>query len=144
MIPHFILYVADQARSTTFYSRVLAIEPRLDVPGMTEFELPGGAVLGLMPEANIVRLLGPALPDPRSARGIPRGEIYLLLPDAALFLDRAIEAGATLLSPLAERSWGHEASYVLDPDGHVVAFARTATGGAAGGFVVGQPLAGER
>jgi predicted enzyme related to lactoylglutathione lyase len=54
---HFILYVADQARSAAFYAKVLCVEPRLDVPGMSEFVLPGGAVLGLMPEAGIRRLL---------------------------------------------------------------------------------------
>ena len=45
---HFILYVEDQSRSTAFYSRVLAMQPRLHVPGMTEFRLPGGGVLVLM------------------------------------------------------------------------------------------------
>ena len=34
---------------------------RLDVPGMTEYELARGAVLGLMPEAGIRRLLGERL-----------------------------------------------------------------------------------
>jgi len=46
---HFILYVQDQARSMEFYSGVLQMAPVLDVPGMTQFELPGGALLGLMP-----------------------------------------------------------------------------------------------
>ena len=54
---HFILYVADQARSTSFYSAVLAFTPRLNVPGMTAFALPGGGgVLGLMPEAGAALL----------------------------------------------------------------------------------------
>lgn len=35
----FILYVADQARSTAFYSTLLNRAPTLNVPGMTEFEL---------------------------------------------------------------------------------------------------------
>ena len=80
---YFILYVRDQARSRDFYRAALAIEPRLDVPGMTEFALPSGGVLGLMPEQGITRLLGPALPDPADARGTPRAELYLLLRDAA-------------------------------------------------------------
>lgn len=37
---------------------------------------------------------------------------------------RALAAGATELSPPAPRDWGHEASYLRDPDGHVLAFAR--------------------
>jgi len=120
---HFILYVADQMRSSAFYSAVLGIAPRLDVPGMTEFTLPGGAVLGLMPDVAIERLLGPALPKPSSARGMPRAELYLLVPEPAAHHARALAAGAVELSPLAARSWGHEAAYALDPDGHVLAFA---------------------
>jgi catechol 2,3-dioxygenase-like lactoylglutathione lyase family enzyme len=40
---HFILYVADQAASAAFYTRVLGASPTLDVPGMTEFALGAGA-----------------------------------------------------------------------------------------------------
>lgn len=120
---HLILYVADQGRSTVFYSTVLGIEPRLNVPGMTEFDLPGGAVLGLMPVSSIQKLLGPALPDPALANGIPRSELYLLLDHPETFHARALAMGAKELSPLLSRSWGHRAAYSLDPDGHVVSFA---------------------
>jgi len=72
-----VLYVADQRRSAEFYRRVLEREPGLDVPGMTEFPLPGGCTLGLMPETGIRRLLGDALPDPARANGVSRAELYL-------------------------------------------------------------------
>jgi catechol 2,3-dioxygenase-like lactoylglutathione lyase family enzyme len=120
---HFILYVADQARSAAFYATVLATDPRLDVPGMSEFLLPGGAILGLMPERGIRELLGQALPDPGLGRGIPRAELYLLVCDPDAFHQRALACGATELSPLRYRDWGHLATYALDPDGHVLAFA---------------------
>ena len=122
MTPHFILYVEDQAASARFYRRVLARAPRLDVPGMTEFEI-DGAILGLMPEAGIRRLLGDALPDPARGRGAPRAEVYLVADDARAYHRRAIEAGARELSAVAPRDWGHDAGYVLDPDAHVLAFA---------------------
>lgn len=124
---HFILYVADQARSSRFYAAVLGIAPRLEVPGMTEFALPGGAVLGLMPEAAIERLLGSALPRPSDAGGVPRAELYLVLSTAAACHGRALAAGAKELSPMQARPWGHVAGYSLDPDGHVVAFATEGT-----------------
>lgn len=123
MNAHFILYVRDQRRSTEFYAGVLSTAPQLDVPGMTEFALPGGSILGLMPEASIVALLGPGLPDPRLANGIPRSELYLVVSEAGPFIVRAIALGARLLSPLQDRNWGHSAGYLLDPDGHVIAFA---------------------
>jgi catechol 2,3-dioxygenase-like lactoylglutathione lyase family enzyme len=90
---------------------------------MTEFSLPGEAILGLMPEEGGARLLGPTL-DPGRANGLPRAEVYLVVDDPADYLARAIAAGGRMASPLTPRDWGHEAGYVLDPDGHVVAFAR--------------------
>ncbi|MEZ5066247.1 MAG: ester cyclase [bacterium] len=120
----FILYVNDQRTSSSFYAEVLGISPDLDVPGMTEFALPGGGALGLMPTAGIKRLLGEPLPDPTLALGIPRAELYLPVTDPRAALRRAVGAGATLLSEVTSRDWGDAAGYCLDPDGHVLAFAR--------------------
>ena len=119
----FILYVKDQARSTAFYVHVLACQPSLNVPGMTEFNLAENSILGLMPETGIKRLLGDRLPDPVLGAGIPRSEIYLLVEQPLAYHQRAIEAGAVELSGLELHDWGHRAAYSLDPDGHVLAFA---------------------
>jgi catechol 2,3-dioxygenase-like lactoylglutathione lyase family enzyme len=120
---HFILYVTDQDLSAVFYQDVLALAPTLHVPGMTEFPLPGGGVLGLMPAHGILRMLGPRLPDPATAIGVPRCELYLVSDHPAEYHARALAAGATELSPLLPRNWGHHAAYSLDRDGHVLAFA---------------------
>lgn len=117
-----ILYVKDQARSREFYAIVLGVAPRLDVPGMTEFELAAGCVLGLMPEKGIKRLL-PEMPDPEAGRGSPRAELYLTVPDPEVYHARALAAGALELSPMSPRGWGDRAAYSLDPDAHVLAFA---------------------
>ncbi len=119
-----ILYVDDQASSTAFYTAVLERTPALDVPGMTEFTLLDDVTLGLMPIAGIRRLLGEALPDPAGARGVPRAELYLRVEDPEIAHTRAVAHGARELSPVSERDWGDLAGYVLDPDGHVIAFAR--------------------
>jgi hypothetical protein len=123
MTAHFILYVADQGLATRFYSNVLALEPTLNVAGMTEFTIGGSCILGLMPESGIKRLLGDALPDPHSASGIPRAEIYLRVDDPASYHVRALKYDARELSPLVIRDWGDQAAYSLDLDGHVLAFA---------------------
>lgn len=120
---HLILYVSDQEAATRFYAATLAQKPQLHVPGMTEFGLPGGAVLGLMPEAGIRRLLGAALPDPANARGVPRAELYLRVGEPQEFHRRALASGARELSALERRSWGDWVAYSLDPEGHVLAFA---------------------
>ncbi len=118
-----ILYVASQPASRDFYSQVLQRSPVLDVPGMTEFELPG-VKLGLMPESGIARILCPALPYPNQGQGIPRCELYLQVDDPEAWLQRSLQAGARPVSPAQERDWGDLAGYVADPDGHVLAFAR--------------------
>ena len=123
----FILYVREQAASTTFYEHVLGKVPRLNVPGMTEFQLTDTSVLGLMPEAGIKRLL-PNMPDPASGNGTPRAELYLYVDEPATVYDRALAAGAQPLDGLGLRDWGDKAAYCLDPDGHVVAFATKTQG----------------
>ena len=95
---------------------------------MTEIPLPGGAVVGLMPESGIRKLLGGALPDPAPGAGTPRAELYLTVPDPRACHARALRAGARELSAPAARDWGDEAGYCLDPDGHVLAFARPSGG----------------
>lgn len=123
MTPHFILYVSDQTASTGFYTNVLGLSPRLNVPGMTEFDLGNGAVLGLMPEVGVARLFDGRV-NTGSRDECPSGaELYLIVDDAAAYNARAIENGAKELSPLTERDWGHRAAYSLDRDGHVLAFA---------------------
>jgi uncharacterized protein len=127
MKAHTILYVSHQSVARDFYARILGIEPSLDVPGMTEFRLSAEHVLGLMPEQGIKRLLGDSLPDPATARGVPRAELYLVVEDPRERHARALAAGAKELSPYALRDWGDGAAYSLDPDGHVLVFARTET-----------------
>jgi uncharacterized protein len=114
----FIIYVADQARATAFYRHVLAADPVLDVPGMTKFDL-GGAMLGLMPAADMEDLLAGQI---RGGTG-QRCELYLRRADASAALVRAAAVGGTLLDGLRDRSWGERVGYALDPDGHVVALA---------------------
>jgi len=101
MDANFILYVKDQARSREFYAITLGLVPRLDVPGMTEFGLSAGCVLGLMPEKGIKRLL-PGLPDPEKRVGAG-AEVYLIVADPAVYHARALAAGAVEVSPLEPR-----------------------------------------
>ena len=137
--PRFILYVRDQERARAFYEGALGVAPRLHTPGMTEFALPGGAVLGLMPEASIRRLL-PSLPDPALGRDWPRAETYLMVASPREHLARALEEGATELSPVLARDWGDDVGYCLDPDGHVLAFAAPTPAPAPGPAVDLRPL----
>lgn len=125
MKAHYILYVRDQESSTRFYSVVLERKPVLHVPGMTEFALSEGCILGLMPEQGIHRLLADAIPAPKAATApaFPKAELYLHVDNPAAAHARALSAGARELSGLQLRSWGHLVTYCQDPDGYVLAFA---------------------
>lgn len=120
-----ILYVENQKLSTEFYAKLLRQETDLFVPGMTEFNLADNITLGLMPSKGIVRLLGDKIQPPSSAAGIPRAELYLSVYDLQVEYDNAIACGATLLSEIKFRDWGDDACYFADPDGNVIAFAKT-------------------
>ncbi len=120
---HFILYVEDQTRSTEFYSKLLDKRPILNVPGMTEFELSDKTILGLMPVSGIKKLLGDKISIPPQSESFVKSELYLLVEDVEVYVNRAKSLNATLLSEAKERDWGHRAAYFSDMDNHVIAFA---------------------
>ena len=89
---------------------------------MTEFSLDSGTSLGLMPLASIKKLLGEKRFTQRTQVN-PQAELYLIVDDAASYLNRAVDNGAQLLQTVAPRDWGDRVGYCLDPDGYVLAFA---------------------
>lgn len=123
METEFILYVKNLETSKDFYGFVLNRKPVLDVPGMVEFELGESVKFGLMPETGIAKIICPIMPHPSVSNGNPRCEIYLKTTSYNDYFNRAISAGATLISPMSMRDWGHVVGYVADADGHILAFA---------------------
>lgn len=91
----------------------------LDVPGMIQFELCSGCILGLMPRRGAERVLGRSL----EGSALPRQELYLLVEKPESFLQRAVASGGRWVSEGSNRDWGDWAGYVSDPDGHILAFA---------------------
>lgn len=122
---HLIFYVKDQNRSTSFYQHTLDLEPHLNVPGMSEFELCNGTVLGLMPGSGIKKLLGEKIEEPNFLNKTPQAELYLYVDDPQKYFKRAVQNGAKELSSLQMRDWGDQAVYCSDPDGYIMAFAKT-------------------
>lgn len=120
----FILYVADQEKSKDFYEKILGTAPTLHVPGMTEFTLADNCKIGLMPNNGIAKIISHKTPHPSKGTGIPRCELYLEVENPKRQLQIAIDAGAKLISQIADRNWGHQAGYCADQDGHVIAFAK--------------------
>jgi uncharacterized glyoxalase superfamily protein PhnB len=118
-----ILYVADQEKSKTLYSQLFG-SPSLDVPGMTEFEIGDNVKLGLMPEEGIAKIIADKAPHPKTGNGIPRCELYIRSKNALKLYHTALSAGATLISAFSDRDWGDKVGYVMDADGHIIAFAQ--------------------
>ena len=116
---YFILYVQDKKASASFYGEVLAQEPILDVPGITEYRLTDTDILGLIPIESARRLIGDVFP---TTSNVPKAELYVLVDDPEAYHARALRAGAKELSPMQLRNWGHRAAYSVDRDGHVLAF----------------------
>lgn len=118
-----ILYVNDQQASTEFYSKLFRKNPDLNVPGMTEFKLAENCNLGLMPNKGIAKILLDKTPHPDKGNGIPRCELYFYVENIQLEYDNALQLGAKLISPIADRDWGDKVCYFADIDGHIIAFA---------------------
>ncbi|MEN8120070.1 MAG: VOC family protein [Bacteroidota bacterium] len=118
-----ILYVSEQDKSKEFYKKILQLDSILDVPGMTEFDLGTNTKLGLMPETGIAKILQSKVPHPIFGNGIPRCEIYLSVDKVQPYINRSIDNGAKLVSPLKNRDWRDRVAYFADPDGHIIAFA---------------------
>ena len=120
---HTILYVDSHELSSGFYEKVFRIPPKLNVPGMTEFELFADFTLGLMPNSGISKILQGQTADPATGTGIPRCELYLYVDDVEAEYENAVAMGANIISPLLIRNWGDLAFYLADPDGHIIVFA---------------------
>lgn len=120
---HHILYVADQALSTEFYSKLLNQLPHLNVPGMTEFQLTENTILGLMPSKGITKLLENKIETYPSSENKGKSELYLIVDNLNDYYNRAISLKAHFLSEIKEQDWGHKTVYLLDPDSYVIAFA---------------------
>jgi predicted enzyme related to lactoylglutathione lyase len=119
-----ILAVEDLARATAFYDAAFGWEVAVDVPVYREYALPGGMRLGLYRRDGFARNTGivPAATPPGAISGT---EIYLRVEDLDAAVGRLRSAGARLLSPAAPRDWGDHVAYLADPDGNVLALARS-------------------
>ena len=119
-----ILAVNDLDAMRAFYQTVFAWPATVDVPVYVEFTLPDSMRLGLYRREALARITG------RAATQVPAGELsptelYFYSDDLEALLDRAEVAGARPLSALAARDWGDEVAYFADPEGNVLALARS-------------------
>ena len=121
-----ILAVCDLRRSIDFYRGAFGWSQTVDVPTYAEFLTPGDLRLGLYHRDGYVRNFDAPNVSEQPADGVTATELYFDCDDVESMLTRLLDAGAQLISPPSERSWGDVCAYVTDPDGNVLAIARRA------------------
>jgi predicted enzyme related to lactoylglutathione lyase len=119
-----ILAVSDLNRSALFYEHAFGWTRAVDAPVYLEYALANGMRLGLYQRESFAVNTG-LLPEQAGPGSSTGSELYLRVDDIQQVAIRLNEAGARLLSTLAPRDWGDEVAYFTDPDGNVIAIART-------------------
>ncbi|MEH6836124.1 MULTISPECIES: VOC family protein [Falsihalocynthiibacter] len=111
------LGVADMDASAAFYEGL----------GWTRVESPDGVIafdligqtLGLYPRAALADDLGIPVADVGGFSGVTFGHNVPQKEDVAPLLERAKQAGGTVLKPAVDVFWGGHHGFFADPDGHV-------------------------
>jgi PhnB protein len=122
------LSVDDAAKAIEFYKRALGARERMRMPGPPgkiahcELEVRGCVVIvaDLLPGATAEPtegFPGTTLTPPTRLGGTSVG-VFLYVEDVDGFVQRAVEAGATLALPVQDRFWGDRFGVIIDPFGH--------------------------
>lgn len=117
------LPIEDRLSAMTFYRAALGWEPVGEpvddgVPEPLQYDLGGGVRLVLVPSGGFSWVLGgrPLAAEGTSECVLSVSEVDEAGVDAAV--DRAVAAGATLITAPGQQPWGYSAAFA-DPDGHV-------------------------
>jgi uncharacterized glyoxalase superfamily protein PhnB len=113
--PH--LVCAGAADAIEFYKKAFGAVEMTRLPGRNgrlmhaAIQIGGASVMLVdeMPEWGAL--------SPKSLKGTPV-TIHLYVEDVDAFVDRAVNAGATLKMPVADMFWGDRYGIIVDPFGH--------------------------
>jgi lactoylglutathione lyase len=115
-----ILYVDDVEKTVAFYERAFGLERKMVQPG--EFgELDTGSTkLAFAARSHVQSLF--TLPVQRSGpdHDAPPVEIALVTDDVQAAFDKAIAAGAVVVTNPTKKPWGQIVGYVRDNNGFLV------------------------
>jgi PhnB protein len=117
------LIVDDAAKVIEFYKRGLGAQEIMRMPG------PGGRIMHAEVKiGDSVIMMGeepadkPIMRSPKSA-GVRTASLYVYVPDVETIFKRALDAGAKVVSPIADMFWGDRMGTIEDPSGHHVTLA---------------------
>ena len=113
-----ILYVEDVTRSIEFYERAFGLERKMIVEAGDYGELATGATTLAFSSHGLMTELGknPGIADVKA----PVFEIAFETDDVPGSLEKAKQAGATVIQDASEMPWGQTISYVSDLDGYLI------------------------
>src|SRR5688572_31685228 len=117
------LIVSDAVRVIEFYKRGLGAQELMRMAG------PGGQIMHAEVKiGDSVVMMGeepadkPIMRSPKSA-GMRTASLYVYVPDVDTAFKRALDAGAKVVSPIADMFWGDRIGTIEDPSGHHVTLA---------------------
>jgi lactoylglutathione lyase len=116
-----IVYVADVEASLAFFERAFGLKRRFVAPGGGYGELETGATaLAFADHATARDSLGQAYVEAAGSEAPLGIEVGLVTDDVPGAVQRAVAAGAALLTPPTKKPWGQTVAYVRAPDGTLV------------------------
>jgi catechol 2,3-dioxygenase-like lactoylglutathione lyase family enzyme len=112
------LGVADLAKATAFYERVLVTAPNTANEGVTFFELPG-TWISLYPLSHLAKDIAPdVVISSGGFSGVTLAYNARSKEDVNAVIERAQGAGALVRRRPHDTFWGGYSGYFADPDGH--------------------------
>jgi catechol 2,3-dioxygenase-like lactoylglutathione lyase family enzyme len=118
------LGVSDLERAVSFYRDGLGwdtkgiIGTQFENGAVAFFNLEGGLKLALWPRKSIAADTGLALHEPSSTE-LTLGHNVSSETEVRQIMERAAQAGATIIKPAGSTFYGGYAGYFQDPDGHL-------------------------
>jgi catechol 2,3-dioxygenase-like lactoylglutathione lyase family enzyme len=115
-----IVYVPDVGAAVAFYEQAFGLTLRFVDDSGQFAEMDTGATALAFAHEALVRGDGVDFVTPRADQ-IPAGvEIALVTDRVAAAVERAVEAGAALVTPPHDKPWGQTVAYVRDLNGVLV------------------------
>ena len=113
-----ILYVHNVADTLAFYEAAFGLKRAMLHESGDYGELDTGATKLSFSSLELMKQLGKS--PGRANVTSPTFEIAFETPDVTAALERAVQAGATMVQEVREEPWGQTTAYVSDPNGFLV------------------------
>jgi lactoylglutathione lyase len=115
-----ILYVDDVEGTVAFYERAFGLQRKMVQPN--EFgELDTGSTkLAFAAKSHVKSVLPIPIQHTGTKLDAPPVEIGLVTHDVQAAFDRAVTAGAVVVTPPTQKPWGQVVGYVRDSNGFLV------------------------